>query len=44
MFIETNRQIQTKLHRSGMKGQHHQILVRLETIGLVPPRWGLDFV
>ena len=38
------RQNQTKLRRSGMKGRHHQILVRLETIELMPPRWGLDFV
>ena len=26
-----------------MKTQRHQIPARLETIGLVPPRWGLDF-
>ena len=26
-----------------MKGQHHQISVSLETIGLVPPRWGSGF-
>ena len=44
MFIETKMKNQTKLRRSGMKGQPHQILVSLETIGLVPPRWGLDLV
>ena len=42
MFIEAKSQNQTKLRRSGIKGQHHQILVSLESIGLMPPRWGLD--
>ena len=44
MFIEQNGKTKPSSRGAAWKANIIAILVSLETIGLVPPRWGLDFV